>query len=647
MKTNLIYLVLVTLSITEVTKAKLCDIPVPKPLQECYERVKSFSVDRYVGSLYSWLCEHTLINSTRTEEPIDPETASYIQGLLESALPSSSRNQGKRYRVERQATQPPCTRKEYRMLTLAERNRFHNAINTLKRDTSVRPNAYDAIANIHTGTTNLIAHNGPGFLGWHRVYLLMYENALRRVDPTVCIPYWDSTLDNQLTNPLASSIWSPEFLGTSNGAVTTGPFANWRRPNGAQLIRNVGADGDLLSTTVVNDVLSRPRYEDIVVSNAPFDPQFNLEVQHGSVHIYVGGTMSLLNTAAFDPTFFLHHAYIDFWFERMRNNLRARGINPAIYPNVPTNARHVANATTGFTGYRQVDGYSETLARRAVYEPVPTCSVTSPACGNRFLVCQLSSGRCVPPVRTTIGKRSADIESSEDTCDKPRNFDLPYQNDFCVGEWCDFDEWAIIPVKIVHVRPPKFKTYNSYPVISNTVDQRLDIYSPKAYNETRRFISNRQGNPLTYSRCNRDMSVGQIYLYSHGLNYPGFYKESTIIDQKLPVSVTIGYVGVKRPAPGEELSKALLRAHDSCGRVCHAACRDPDTNEFKACSGAVAVSEEHPLLFGNDFDEAVLSVFDYDFNKDCPKVQTDNFYITFYCDYPNKFPFAHPDPQEM
>ncbi|KAI8779260.1 tyrosinase protein, partial [Biomphalaria glabrata] len=84
-----------------------------------------------------------------------------------------------------------------------------------------------------------------------------YERALRQVDPRICLPYWDSTLESDLNNPLESSIWSAEYFGTPRGPVRRGPFANWRLPNGTQLIRNVGVDGDLLNNQIINGILSR------------------------------------------------------------------------------------------------------------------------------------------------------------------------------------------------------------------------------------------------------------------------------------------------------------------------------------------------------------------------------------------------------
>ncbi|CAL1543966.1 unnamed protein product, partial [Lymnaea stagnalis] len=99
-----------------------------------------------------------------------------------------------------------------------------------------------------------------------------------------------------------------------------------------------------------------------------------------------------------------------------------------------------------------------------------------------------------------------------------------------------------------------------------------------------------QSNPKTYKRCGGDGSIGQVYLSSKGINYDGFYKEAAIVDQRLAVSISMGFVSAKNPRRSSTgVTKALLRAHDSCGRVCHAACKDPITQDFKDCSGAVAI----------------------------------------------------------
>ncbi len=39
------------------------------------------------------------------------------------------------------------------------------------------------------------------------------EFALRQVDPSVAIPYWDSSLDENLPNARDSIMWSSDFMG--------------------------------------------------------------------------------------------------------------------------------------------------------------------------------------------------------------------------------------------------------------------------------------------------------------------------------------------------------------------------------------------------------------------------------------------------
>ncbi|BFO21634.1 hypothetical protein SHKM778_80220 [Streptomyces sp. KM77-8] len=71
----------------------------------------------------------------------------------------------------------------------------------------------------------------PSFLPWHRRFLLDLEEALRRVDSEVTLPYWDWTRDRAAD----SAPWTADLLGgdgrRSDLQVTTGPFAhregNW------------------------------------------------------------------------------------------------------------------------------------------------------------------------------------------------------------------------------------------------------------------------------------------------------------------------------------------------------------------------------------------------------------------------------------
>jgi tyrosinase len=108
---------------------------------------------------------------------------------------------------------------------------FVDAILALKQKPSPwDPNlsVYDSFVLWHRdafGCQINAAHMGAAFFPWHRRYLLLFEEQLQSVDPTVNLPYWDWTVDNQKD----SYVWQDDFMGgdgdpTANHAVTTGPF---------------------------------------------------------------------------------------------------------------------------------------------------------------------------------------------------------------------------------------------------------------------------------------------------------------------------------------------------------------------------------------------------------------------------------------
>ena len=118
-------------------------------------------------------------------------------------------------------------RKEFRQLTEDERLRFGDAVVTMATtivdpDEDPDTSQYDLFVRMHQPCNAIAAHGGPAFLPWHREYLMRFESALQAVDANVTIPYWDSTIDQPLPTVTDSVLWDDDYLGNTNGNVTTG-----------------------------------------------------------------------------------------------------------------------------------------------------------------------------------------------------------------------------------------------------------------------------------------------------------------------------------------------------------------------------------------------------------------------------------------
>ncbi|KAK7114309.1 hypothetical protein V1264_000387 [Littorina saxatilis] len=629
----LVFLVLGTIfTLYPSADARMRALPLPRQLKECYVRAQNFTTVNYVGGLYCWYCETPVRSFIKgAPQPLKPQQYAYYRDLYSKVDPATRSG----FRGKRQASR--CLRKEYRMLTDEERFRFHGAVNALKADTTVEPNKYDALALFHTGVATFVAHGGPGFPGWHRIYLLLFEAALQEMDPTVCVPYWDSSMDTALEHPDQSYIWSNDFFGSWEGEVVAGPFANWQTPEGMGLRRSVGRDGQLFTRESIEAIMSRNTYEEILMPDQ--DPQYSLEFHHGGTHVFVGGDMERLDTAAFDVIFFLHHAFVDYIWEMFRDKMRNNDLNPEQYPTVgEVSDYHLASAPMGFGNITHAEGYLNALKDSYEYQPAPECSQLNPDCGSKYLWCNVTLARCIPidPLDPPIVEVGPDPHPAHCPFTKPQS----YQNSFCLNGVCDVSQWVWVPVKIVAQRPPEFNDYHSYPVTNGKVST-TDIYEPSSYIDTRRYIKTDKPKPRAYEHCENKDGVGKIFVSSNGVNYDGSYKESAIIDQRLATSIGVTYIAVKDPGV-KGVTEVILRAHDQCGRICHTACKIPGSNpsRFEACSGVVEITPDYPRQYGQTYASATLDVYDYASNSDCPSFKTDEFFVTFYCDYRDHLPWV-------
>jgi tyrosinase len=142
-------------------------------------------------------------------------------------------------------------------------------------------------------------HHHPLFLPWHRAYLYLFEKALQDLVPGVTLPWWDWTADAQVPQ-----IYREETVDGAPNPLHDSPIQASGRtdPSEDRTWRQEGQDGALPTAREFQHVLANPDYSTF---------QTQLESLHDGVHIWVGGTMTEIPVAAYDPVFWAHHCMID------------------------------------------------------------------------------------------------------------------------------------------------------------------------------------------------------------------------------------------------------------------------------------------------------------------------------------------------
>lgn len=191
-------------------------------------------------------------------------------------------------------------RKNANTLTPAERDRFLSAFAQLNDQGHGR---FVDFRNMHTNAGSPQAHGAPGFLPWHRAYLLDLERELQAIDPSVALPYW------RFDQP-APNLFTSEFIGVSDqfGTVTfspNNPLQFWVTDGVPGITRrpffNIGSE----SANVISEA------QTIALGNRFARFQEMEGNPHGFAHTSFGGSISSIPTAARDPLFFLLHANVD------------------------------------------------------------------------------------------------------------------------------------------------------------------------------------------------------------------------------------------------------------------------------------------------------------------------------------------------
>uniref|UniRef100_A0A183BKG6 Tyrosinase_Cu-bd domain-containing protein n=1 Tax=Globodera pallida TaxID=36090 RepID=A0A183BKG6_GLOPA len=270
------------------------------------------------------------------------------------------------------------------------------------------------------------------------------EIALRQVDPTIAIPYWDSSLEAQLPTPADSHLFTKEFMGSTDeqGNLVYGHFANWKTIDGNPNIRRrVGRDGKGFTEDEINWFLNQVQIDQIMTYSAPqpgvcaVRMEFRwMEITHGNVHLFVGGSFALPNgtdeadgdmaeqtRSANDPIFFMHHSFVDYVWEMWRQSKQTRENREKEYPmdNAQcASPQHFGSAPMRpFEPWQNRDGLNNKYTDNMFeYAPRPTCQM-GPNCGSKLLFCDRSHGQpphCAAKVRP--GGNCTGFINGEDVC---------------------------------------------------------------------------------------------------------------------------------------------------------------------------------------------------------------------------------------
>ena len=195
---------------------------------------------------------------------------------------------------------PVCQRKDQAVLTETERSRYLCAFSMINNDGTLG-HLVDVHSEMH------MQHTNARLLPWHRVFLYLFEEALHNYHPDVCIPYWDWTQPQEQHFP----DWLSGVLPTVHTPTRT-----------INVIRAPGSGGGLASIASGAPIaMSKTTYGE-------FSGLIN--GIHGSVHIWVGGTMSDASVSPADPVFWLHHANLDRLWWAWYNSAQGNHQNPPL-----------------------------------------------------------------------------------------------------------------------------------------------------------------------------------------------------------------------------------------------------------------------------------------------------------------------------
>ncbi len=175
------------------------------------------------------------------------------------------------------------------------------------------PQSYFALAGIHwlPGPEFYCRHHENAYNPWHRMYLMMFEDALRSVEgcEDVTLPYWDITAKEipsvLFEDPFDTYTVRPK-LCTLTGFCYPQPYVTIRY-GAARILANIAARGIPQN---IADALGHSHWERFNGWDAG-RTQDGIIRAHDNGHVACGTTMQNQDVTAFDPIFWIFHSNWD------------------------------------------------------------------------------------------------------------------------------------------------------------------------------------------------------------------------------------------------------------------------------------------------------------------------------------------------
>jgi tyrosinase len=179
-------------------------------------------------------------------------------------------------------------------------------------------------------------HGTPLFAVWHRPYLYLFEKALQDQVSGVTIPYWDWTDPEARTNGLPKAYTDPTYLDSAGQSKSNPLLQSDIKFPGSEYSQTSRDPGTLSTLKTLARLVTTAQSKTTYTSYSAA-----LENPHNGLHGFMGGTMGIINYAAYDPIFWAHHANVDRLFSEWQ------AAHPSIQP--PANIVNTALAPFGMT----------------------------------------------------------------------------------------------------------------------------------------------------------------------------------------------------------------------------------------------------------------------------------------------------------